>query len=504
MVNKKTVKKKIIKNVREILNPKLSGFGIPSPNVVIQKKKSKTKYKDRKKVQQVVYEKFKTDPLVGIIVNMTVFFVFGRGIDFNFNTEEYNKFVKQLWRKNKMPILQKTMGIEGEIYGEVFIKLIIHRQDEGRWKKGEVEIVLIDPAFVEIQPSETNASEPTCYIVSFDTDISGKNITTHYLDFWDFDISSETQKIEIEKDFLGNKINLSNDECIYHLKFNSVSNDIHGWSDIIRILEWIDEYEEYLRDAAIINKLYRSPFMDIEVESDGSVDECGNDIAVMNAMRRYESWSAGCNVVHNQKEKWSVKEFQTKSVSDDGRRGLLLIVAAGVGFPEYMLSDGSNANLATARTQQLPAIKRFADKQDSYEFVFSLILEFIIKVAVENNLVVKHQDNTEYIPEVKFPAIIEADDKTETDTTIDELTNGIISLKTARGILGRNDDYENRQIISELKNGILKDELKNGSLLNSEFSRNKELIVELEEVIDNQMKQLSKEVIQKREVITTT
>jgi hypothetical protein len=211
-------------------------------------------------------------------------------------------------------------------------------------------------------------------------------------------------------------------------------------------------------------------------------------------MNRYASWSVGCNVVHNQNEKWTVKEFQTKSVSDDGRRALLLIIAAGVGFAEYMLADGSNANLATARTQQLPAIKRFSDKQDSYGFIFSLILEFMIKVGVKYNNVKASKKETEYIPTIIFPPIIEADDKTETDTTIAELNNGIISKKTARNILGRSDDFENKQIAKELEYETDMTEIKNELIVTGDFNKAKNLLIALEEKISVQMQELSSQV----------
>jgi hypothetical protein len=93
------------------------------------------------------------------------------------------------------------------------------------------------------------------------------------------------------------------------------------------------------------------------------------DVAVGNvrrAIRRYQNWEIGANPVHNDKETWQILEFAGANVSQEAiRRALLLIVAAGAGLPEYMLADGSNSNLASSRSQQLPASKKFEAIQEA-------------------------------------------------------------------------------------------------------------------------------------------
>lgn len=491
------------RNIQETLNPKLSGFGVPIPNARPSGKTYKEIYKNHKRGLQICYERFKQDPLAGIIVNMTTYFVFGRGLTYNFKDDAYNKFMNSLWRKNAMPLKQKVIGIEGEIYGEVYIKLVVHTKDEGKWRKGEVELVLLDPTYVDVQVNEQNSNDVDFYVVKFKTEHTGMDFVKHYLPMDKFQIGKNSQKTEWKQksDIFGNKIDLSENECVYSVRFNAVSNDTRGWSDLIRIIEWLDNYQEYLRDSAIINKLYRSPFFDIEIESEGDVDENGNDVAVSEAVNRYSNWEIGSNVVHNQKEKWTIREFQSKSVSDDGRRGLLLIVTAGVGFPEYMLSDGSNANLATARTQQLPAVKRFADKQDTYEFVFSEILEFKMRCASNYGLIKKPKDEDEFIATITFPPIVDSDDKIQTDTTLSELDAGVISRYTAREILGRDNEFELRQIGTELFNDVEKASIKNQAVELDDFNGAKTRLDMYMDNIEKQIGAISKKTTQRNEVI---
>ncbi|KKK94059.1 hypothetical protein LCGC14_2686650, partial [marine sediment metagenome] len=113
-----------------------------------------------------------------------------------------------------------------------------------------------------------------------------------------------------------------------------------GSSDLLRVVEWIDNYKEYLRDSVIINKLYRSPMIDITIKDAGKSE-------VNRAIRRYSNFEIGSNPVHNDRESWKIMEFTGANVSQqEARRAILLMVAAGVGFPEFFFGDGSNSNLA--------------------------------------------------------------------------------------------------------------------------------------------------------------
>jgi hypothetical protein len=60
-------------------------------------------------------------------------------------------------------------------------------------------------------------------------------------------------------------------------------------------------------------------------------------------------------------------------VRDDGR-ALRLMIATGAGVPEHYLSEGGNANRATAAEMGLPAIKRFGRRQ---EFLRRLLARLI-------------------------------------------------------------------------------------------------------------------------------
>ena len=81
--------------------------------------------------------------------------------------------------------------------------------------------------------------------------------------------------------------------------------------------------------------------------------------------------------------------------AEDGRQ-VKLMSAVGMNLPEYMLSDGENANLASATAQQLPALRTFTDYQDTLvNSVWRPIYKAVIQAAIDAELfpeMVEEQD----------------------------------------------------------------------------------------------------------------
>ena len=67
--------------------------------------------------------------------------------------------------------------------------------------------------------------------------------------------------------------------------------------------------------------------------------------------------------------------------AEDGRQ-IKLMALIGFPIPEYMVSEGENANLATARSQQLPALRSFLAYQDIYtQEVWRPVYEAVLQLA---------------------------------------------------------------------------------------------------------------------------
>ena len=374
------------------------------------------------------YRLWKYDPLGGTIVNLTTYFVMGRGITINYNNPVANDILKKFWCKNFMPVRIKKICNEGVAFGDNFIGLRVIKNDirkNGKilWHRGDVQVVIYDSKVVRgIEHAADNVHDVYNYILSYSGE-KGEIIEKIIPDITKFDSKRDQ-------------------ECILHIKFNDASNDAFGLSDLIRVKEWLDNYQDYLKDGVIINKLYRSPCYDITITDGGPED-------IEKAIARYSGWKIGSNAVHNDKEKWEILEFSGANVSqEDNRRAILLMIAAGTGYPEYMLADGSNSNLASTKSQQLPAIKKFEDRQDIYQEYLALIFDFVLDMKLAFGDFIGEKPTPEidfegdriWRGEINFPEIAREEDSVVATYTTTLVEAGLMSRSSA--ILKNNLDFK--------------------------------------------------------------
>jgi hypothetical protein len=407
---------------------------------------------ERKELLDEGYRLWKYDALGGTIVSMTTYFVLGRGVTFSFDDEQAQFYAKKFYKKNGLEIKLRSATDESVAFGDIFMWLRPHRSEVRRgskaiWRIGDTQVTFVDPANIHsIESADEDPSDPHNYLYEY---VDGGQMH-HSLTIPDI------SKYDVENDSEGNG-------CMLHVKFNAGNMDPFGHSDLLRVKEWLDNYQEYLRDGVIINKLYRSPCFDISI-ADGTPDEVNAAIA------RYGSWTIGSNPVHTDREVWQVLEFTGPNTSsENSRRSLLLIIAAGVGFAEYMLADGANANLASSKSQQLPVIKKFEDRQDILAFylmkVFQFALETKAKIATNSGLTIETDQEGDMVPfegHVKFPTIAEERDVEVAQTNQVALEAHYMSPRTAAGRLGL--DY-GREVEIMLKDKQFFDKLKEAGII---------------------------------------
>lgn len=328
------------------------------------------KPKNRKEALARGHDLWKYDPLGGSIVSQTTTFTFGAGLRIKAAGREL-EVLRKFWRRNNLDVVSKMMSDEATPYGENFAKLVVHLEDvedparPGRplWRRGQVEFVPISPEIIYgIDHNPSNVDDVKEYVLRYRASEDDRKAPT---------ITERVPPIE--------KVGLASAEGsvagMVHLKFNAGTGDVFGHSELLRVEEWLENYKEFLRDGVIINKLYRSPCYDITIKD-------ADDAEIRRAIRRYEGWQIGANPVHNDKEKWDVLEFAGANVSQEHtRRAIILMIAAGVQFPEYFFADASNSNLASSKSQQLPAVKKFENRQQTYKSFWERIFRFVLDAA---------------------------------------------------------------------------------------------------------------------------
>jgi hypothetical protein len=166
---------------------------------------------------------------------------------------------------------------------------------------------------------------------------------------------------------------------VHHIAINRLSYERRGRPEMFAMLPWLQAHKEWLENRARQN-FWRGSVM-FWVKLINALPS--QVIAKLNAYKRPPQ--PGSVVVSNDKEEWTQfsPSVGASDASEDGRQ-LRAMAAAGARLPESWLSDGADANLATAKAQALPAVMSFGEMQDiMVEKFWKPILKRVIENAIE-------------------------------------------------------------------------------------------------------------------------
>ena len=232
---------------------------------------------------------------------------------------------------------------------------------------------------------------------------------------------------------------------VHHLAINRLSYERRGRPDLFVMLPWLQAYKEWLENRARQNFWRGAVLFWVKL-----INALPSQVmAKLNAYKRPPQ--PGSVVVSNDKEEWNQfsPNVGANDASEDGR-AFRAMAATGARLPESWLSDGANANLATATAQALPAITSFGEYQDiMVDQFWKPILKRAIQNAVDAGMLpetVPVQDaDGDPIKDTKPIKAVEAFEATYSDLSQNDpktivealalaLTADLISTKTARGL----------------------------------------------------------------------
>jgi hypothetical protein len=231
---------------------------------------------------------------------------------------------------------------------------------------------------------------------------------------------------------------------ILHVAINRHSYELRGRPDLFVILPWLRAYKEWMEDRVRQNK-WRGALLWW-----AKIIKATPGVIAQKVLQYRKPPAPGSMLVTSDNEEWTAlnNPVGAGDVSEDGRQ-IKMNVAVGVGLPEYMLSDGENANLASATAQQLPALWKFVDAQEIMkEMVWTPIFKRVIANAVQAGLIdemVNVQDGDgDPLPDEKQKKIkavdaftveyheLQSDDpKNVAEALTLDLGNGLVSKQTA-------------------------------------------------------------------------
>jgi hypothetical protein len=166
---------------------------------------------------------------------------------------------------------------------------------------------------------------------------------------------------------------------VHHIAINRLSYERRGRPEMFAMLPWLQAYKEWLENRARQNFWRGAVLFWVKLIN-------ALPAQVMSKLNAYKKPpQPGSVVVSNDKEEWTQfsPNVGAQDASEDGRQ-FRAMAATAARLPESWLSDGANANLATATAQALPALMSFGEMQDIMrEKFWKPILKRVIENAIE-------------------------------------------------------------------------------------------------------------------------
>ncbi len=304
---------------------------------------------DWRELLRAAYEAYCTNPLAYAVIEQGTNFVLGGGVRVVARDPRAQRVLDRFWADPENRMDERVYSIQTELalFGEQFLRFFVDPLT------GRVVLRQLDPLYVEaIETDPEDLERPLRYLYRPPVAAAGAGAAG------------------VGGDGDGQWIPASE---VLHVAINRVSNALRGRSDLAPLLPWLRRYRDWLTDRVRQNR-YKGAFLwEVTVQ--------GADRAQLDRLRAELAAppEPGSVLFHNEAETWRAVQPQIGAgeVRDDGR-AIRLMIATGAGVPEHYLSEGGNANRATAAEMGLPAIKRFQRRQELLRSVIERIVKRVL------------------------------------------------------------------------------------------------------------------------------
>ena len=287
---------------------------------------------------------WRKNPMAWRVINTTVNYVVGQGINFTSKNASMNDFIQRFWlhRKNYMELRLVPMCEELCRSGDLFV-LLFRNQVDGM---SYIRFVTKD----QIQKIETASNDWETELIFFEAPPPGEYEPRRWL-------SPEHPEAGMA------------DAVMLHYSVNKPMGALMGESDLTTIIPWLLRYSRMLEDRVRLHWAARA-FLYLVTVPSNKVDS---------KSQQYGSPpESGSIVVKDESETW---ETITPSLrgADAGydMKAVRNMIDAGSGFPPHWRGEGGDVNVATAEAMQGPP-ERFLQKRQQY---FLWLLEDILYQA---------------------------------------------------------------------------------------------------------------------------
>lgn len=407
-------------------------------------------FQTRKEVLARCHLAWERNPIANTAVGLTTLFSIGEGLQVTYRNKDVEELLEN-FRKNEengIDEYEKAFCDALQVDGELFVRFF--SQD------GMTVIVPLPPWEIDWIKSERGFYKRVEQYHQIGTQTTGEPGDTQMVD----------EPIPADD--------------ILHVTINKLPYESRGRPELFRILPWLKAYKDWLEDRARQNKWRGSLLWWVKL-----IGGQPGQVAAKRSQYKQPP-PPGSLVVTNDKEEWSAVDNKVGAadVAEDGRQ-MKLMNAVGAKLPEYMLSDGENANLASATAQQLPALKKFTDFQDInvgrvWKPIYRRVIENAIRDGVLPEEVDEQDEDGEPVREegdaidemgnpvegpikrvksidafdVKAPQLEESDPKNMAEAVQIAINLGLLSDEDASAELGYDYRIQQKKIRRQLANKV--------------------------------------------------
>jgi len=465
-----TIKKTVEKQVKEEVSRQRVREWLSRQPKVEKKDDSLTWRKERN--LQKAFEYWERNPIANSGLKYKIAYILGKGLQYESKVEPIKEFLDKFWETNNLDLghieLIKTVFLNGEafLYFVPNQNREIKEEDDSKDRKisiGQIPIMVsYDSSEIKyIATDPENNIKPLYYHRQY-------NLTTYP--------SIESNSPTLTGAPVQKNENIPADEMI-HFKIDTISNLSRGRGMLDRGFDYLEEYDIWLQTRIKLNRALSAFVYWLQMGNDNKTDintwqQKLIDFATYDTNGNLiETFPSGQPIVTGKSMTLHVlsPDIGASKASEDGRK-ILLMTAVALGLPEFMLSDGENANLATTTSQMSPMIKLMEMDQEAIRLMFKQIFNKALTLGIEAGTIeeqypIKIQNDDGSIEEITKPALelydlimpeIAASDVAELATAVRDLVQyEVLSRETSCTMLGYEWDIEKDKITNEKKQGFV-------------------------------------------------
>lgn len=312
---------------------------------------------------EIAYYQYETNPLAGGILETTRDFIVGEGISFEAKHPKVEASLKKFWKDpvNQLDLKLPKKVLELGLYGEQCYPAFVSEF------AGNVRLGYVDPANIkEVVADPENCECHVGVALKSRGNRKGKRYKTI--------LPGEAEEI-LSAEALKLRDSFSDGECFY-FSINNVSNATRGRSDLLRIADWADAYEEFLYDRLDTRALINSFIWDVTFT--GLSEE-----QIKEKMKDMPAPKRGTVFGHNENVKREAIAPDLKA--DDASKDATVFknhILGARGMPPPWFGEGGDVNRATAGEMEPRIIKVLSARQKIVIAIVQSICVYVLRQKI--------------------------------------------------------------------------------------------------------------------------